>query len=287
MDIQVYEWGADVYCANEPCAKLAHVVLDPEEATVTDLIVEQGLLMMKKAWVVPLQRVQQAGPDGIWLTLTEEELRASQPYKRRVIEEVAAGYGDPSAGASPTNLGVPDTGALPTVKQVVHDGVASSALRVVGKGIEVRDLVEDKSLGSLKQIVVDVEQGKIKRMAVSGGLFGEDFELPASAIVRYDEDRFVVQEASKASNEVEPLAQPERNEVSADDRSDLPLYARIERAFHDDPRTQDEVVDVLEQQGVVTLTGEVQSVEASRAAEEIASKQSGVITVHNNLKVRG
>lgn len=195
MNIETYQWGADVYCGDAPCAKLLRIVVDPEEGVVTDIIVEQGLLM-KKAHVVPRRYVQQTDERGIWLTVTEEQLAEARPYKRRVIEEVADGYDQATIGVKSTNAGVPEMGAVPTVSRIVHDGVASSEMRVLGQDVSVRDLVHEKNLGKLKQIVVEAESGEIVQFEVAGGLFGEDFMLSASMVRHYDDDRILIDEGA-------------------------------------------------------------------------------------------
>jgi len=281
MDIQSYQWGTDVYCGNEICGKLSRVVVDPKRGIVSDLVVEQGLVI-KKAWVVPRQKVEQAGADGIWLQLTPEELAASQPYKRRVIEEVAPGYEGGPARGSPTTLGIPDVGTVPMVSRVVHDGVASSEMRVLKQGVAVRDQVEDKTVGRLKQVVVDAQSGEIAQLTVNTGLLGEDITLQPTAVLDYDEDRIMVQNAFEHVGVAEPEPQM-RSATGNQAGTRLPLLTRIEQALKEDPRTRDEVIEVVEQQGVVTLVGEVTNVVASRAAEEIARQQSGVISVNNNL----
>lgn len=63
------------------------------------------------------------------------------------------------------------------------------------------------------------------------------------------------------------------------------VYERVSKALLDDPRTSEAVIDVVTQQGMVTLTGLVDSEEVRQAAEEIARNQPGVITVVNELKV--
>lgn len=195
MNIETYQWGADVYFGDTPCAKLARVVVDPETEVVTEIVIEQGMLM-KKAWVVPRGKVQQTDERGIWLTMTEEELAESRPYKRRVIEEVAEGYDQAAIGVPPTNASTPDMAAVPTVSRVVHDGVASSDMRVLGQDVSVRDLIQEKNVGKLKQVVVDAESGEIVQFEVAGGLFGEDFMLPASMVRHYDEDRILIDEGA-------------------------------------------------------------------------------------------
>jgi osmotically-inducible protein OsmY len=61
---------------------------------------------------------------------------------------------------------------------------------------------------------------------------------------------------------------------------------RISQALMNDPRTQDEVIEVASLQGLVTLSGKVASEATRRAAEEIARQQRGVISVVNEIKVR-
>lgn len=63
------------------------------------------------------------------------------------------------------------------------------------------------------------------------------------------------------------------------------IYERVSKSLLDDPRTSKAVIDIVTQQGMITLTGKVDSEEVRQAAEEIARNQPGVITVVNELKV--
>ena len=60
---------------------------------------------------------------------------------------------------------------------------------------------------------------------------------------------------------------------------------RVTEALLNDPRTRDAGIEVACTQGVATLTGRVKSEAVREAAEEIARRQEGVITVINELKV--
>jgi osmotically-inducible protein OsmY len=64
------------------------------------------------------------------------------------------------------------------------------------------------------------------------------------------------------------------------------LMEDIESALMEDPRTRDAIIEVDNHQGIVSLSGLVESPEIAEAAEEIASQQTGVIKVVNSLKVR-
>ena len=59
----------------------------------------------------------------------------------------------------------------------------------------------------------------------------------------------------------------------------------VENALLEDPRTTEAILDVANNQGIITLTGAVDSEEIRQAAEEIARQQQGVLTVVNELKV--
>lgn len=283
MNVQVYRWGADVYCGEEASGKVSKLVVDPETARLSDLIVERGILAMKKAWVVPWREVVQANSDGVWLSLGETELAASRPYARRVVEEVAPGYGG-GGGASTSNPAAAQA-TVPVVRRVIHDGVASPELLVMEKGIEVRDQQELKSVGKLEQVVVDAETAEIAQLVVKPGLFGDLITFHGSAVQDYDEARILVR------GEAQPVSEPEaemetRTPIVDGVPGSLPLHARVEVALRDDPRTRDEPIEVVEQQGVVTLMGQVRDAAAGAAAEEIAREQQGVVSVYNNLQVR-
>ena len=57
-------------------------------------------------------------------------------------------------------------------------------------------------------------------------------------------------------------------------------------ALLNDERTQDAIIEVINDRGVVTLMGTVESHELAELAEEIASQQEEVITVVNSLNVK-
>jgi osmotically-inducible protein OsmY len=66
-----------------------------------------------------------------------------------------------------------------------------------------------------------------------------------------------------------------------------PIVKHVEEGLMADERTQDTNIEVTNERGIITLKGDVDSVEIAAAAEEIASQQSGVIKVINSLVVEG
>lgn len=61
---------------------------------------------------------------------------------------------------------------------------------------------------------------------------------------------------------------------------------RVVQALMSDPRTKDVTIDVIDEHGIVTLRGTVDREHIRQAAEEIARKQEGVITVINEIKIK-
>ena len=64
------------------------------------------------------------------------------------------------------------------------------------------------------------------------------------------------------------------------------IVARVTAALASDPRTDVAVIGVVNEQGLVTLKGQVDSPEVEEAAEQIAAQQPGVISVVNALEVK-
>jgi osmotically-inducible protein OsmY len=64
------------------------------------------------------------------------------------------------------------------------------------------------------------------------------------------------------------------------------LTRELMRALTEDPHTAESAIDVVDNNGVATLTGFVPSDEIREAAEVIVGNQVGVITVVNDLEVR-
>jgi osmotically-inducible protein OsmY len=63
------------------------------------------------------------------------------------------------------------------------------------------------------------------------------------------------------------------------------IVQNVTEALLNDSRTKQAVIEVIDQRGMITLIGVVDSVETSRAAEEIARQQPAVVSVVNELKI--
>ena len=63
------------------------------------------------------------------------------------------------------------------------------------------------------------------------------------------------------------------------------LVEQVENALQEDKRTADAVIEVIDENGLVTLKGTVSSAKIREAAEAIAKAQEGVLDVTNALEV--
>jgi osmotically-inducible protein OsmY len=67
--------------------------------------------------------------------------------------------------------------------------------------------------------------------------------------------------------------------------SNTELTKRVVKKLVDDERTKDYAIEVVDNSGVITLTGAVSSIESRQAAEEIIESVEGVKSVINDLTV--
>ncbi|HDQ72553.1 MAG TPA: BON domain-containing protein [Chloroflexi bacterium] len=127
--------------------------------------------------------------------------------------------------------------------------------------LELQDRLEEASPFDLSDVQVEVDDGVVT-------LTGRVRDI---AVKRYVE---------AAAREVDGVIDV-KNMLG----TDTVLVARVVTALAEDPRTDLASIDVISEQGVVTLKGRVDSAEIKAAAEEVAYRQAGVISVVNALEV--
>jgi osmotically-inducible protein OsmY len=70
------------------------------------------------------------------------------------------------------------------------------------------------------------------------------------------------------------------------DKTITDLQLAAQKAILDDPRTKEHGIEVLDDNGVITLRGNVPSRDVHKAAEKIVKDVSGVISVINSLDIQ-
>lgn len=64
------------------------------------------------------------------------------------------------------------------------------------------------------------------------------------------------------------------------------LQERVQKALTEDPRTREAAIEILNENGVITLSGMVPHSKTSEAAESIIRAIDGVVSVVNATQVR-
>ena len=87
-----------------------------------------------------------------------------------------------------------------------------------------------------------------------------------------------IEGVKNVKNELQVVAPSKRSEVAADDKV---VAKKVQSKFKADPQLKNVKVEV--NQGVVSLSGEVKSIDASAKASEVARSVAGVRSVKNDL----
>lgn len=75
------------------------------------------------------------------------------------------------------------------------------------------------------------------------------------------------------------------NQVTANSEREMALNDRLLKALAASPQTSEAAIEVINENGFITLTGEVDTPETRQAVREIVANEPGVISVVNNLKI--
>jgi osmotically-inducible protein OsmY len=263
--------GAQVHCKDGHAGKLVKLVVDPQTQQVTDLIVEQGLLL-KHDWVLPVAVVERVADDAIHLNIHRQGMTDFARYREMTVKEPAL---DAYPAMRSSGLGA-EFGAIgdpspPMIRRRVHQGV-SAGKSVIGRKTEVANL--QQPIGHVDHIVVDSQSGRIADIVVRKGLLAEYVVIPAARIEEVGERDVLVS-------------------VGADEVADLPHYK---------PRAESEILAELHDRltspwppvfsgvkaslegGVLRLYGHVRSETLRCHAYELA-RIYGVIDIQNDLIV--
>lgn len=285
--------GARVLCNDTAGGKLFKVAVDPETHQVTDLIVERGMLL-KHSRVVPISTLVGTTPEGILLDVSEAQLEDFTEYGETEISEPAS-----EGGRYVSASGVaPGFGPLPAepvmVRRRVRTGVSSDRV-VLGRDTKVENL--HKTIGHLDHVLIHPQSREITHLVIRRGLIPQRLVLPVEQVEDFYEDEIFTsisndeldrlprysppEEAGPAL--VEHLLTPEGSATGTPEPTSV--VARVQAALSRDPRTQNAVIEVIDDRGVIILQGDVQSPEMRQAAEEVAAAQPGVTSVVNELMV--
>lgn len=166
---------------------------------------------------------------------------------------------------------------------------------VLSRGMNV--YAQDGEVGKLDSFITDPEKDEqITHVIIrQGTLFPQYIPIPLSLVQSVDEKGVYLATTREGAKGLTHYAWPDdENEdlTSAGyDESiilshDLALRAIVADALSENVVTENAVIEVANDQGIVTLIGTVENADVRQAAETIALHQPGVISVVNSLKVQ-
>jgi uncharacterized protein YrrD len=304
MDEFDFNIGAQVHCQDGKCGKLAKVVVHPDTWQVTDLIVEEGFLL-KRARVFPITVVESTTAEDIYLSIESADLNNYREYREVEYEQPAfTGQTTPVHTGEvvfPGGVTVTDWN-VPVVRRKVHMGISSQDLQLIKQGTPVEN--HEGVIGKVDHVIIDAHSNEITHLVVRHGIISiERLDIPISLVEHIGENHVLVTATNEELKQLPPYEPPDRpqsetvvvgqSETITEHTtkesilvSDQALADQIEAVLFADPRTGTNAIEVINDRGVITLGGEVDSQAQREAAGEIAAAQPGVISVVNTLRVR-
>lgn len=185
--------SVEVQCEDGPCGEAKYVILDPANATVTHVVVdEQGL--PGETRLVPLSNVAESTPELIRLEVTREELETLPRFSE--FEYVATE--EPHSADSARELWMGSLSAylegplVGVVRLEQHRDVPAGELPI-RRGARVE--ATDGPVGRVDEFLIDPSSRHITHLVLRRGhLWGRrEVVIPAPAIDRVDKDTVYLQ----------------------------------------------------------------------------------------------
>ncbi len=260
--------GTQVYCTDQDCGKVAHLVVDPDSRQVTDVVVEYGLPFFKHNRVFPYAAIRSVIDDSLHLAIASSDWNAYPEYREVEVEEP-----DPTANS---NLQSMNGGALeyrmPMVRRQFRQGVAAERA-VLHAGRPIHNHMG--SVGQLDHLLVKRRSGEITHVAMRRGLLQREYILiPADQVTFSSDGHLLI-------------------DLTRDELSDLPHYQHagedsilvdLEQYLRDETSAFANVHANI-RDGVLYLTGHVPSRTLKYHATELARTIPGVGEVENRLEI--
>lgn len=276
-----YEIGTVVYCTNGAAGKLLKVVIDPHTKRVTDLVIEQGLLL-KKDCVVPVELVEDVKDDRITLSINSFEMAYLPEYRQAAFTnsdpdisgqldyhpdqttQWALRYGETLAGLKPVHS---DT------QERVHKDIAPDR-PIIGRGTRVCN--DDETIGTINHLLVDDESGEITHLIVRRGLLPFRAVIPMSMVKEVRDGTVYVSATRQQLYSLEKFIPRQDRDIRREIRDRL-------QAVTDFDLSQ---IKVSLSDGLVRLTGQVATRLDKQRAQEIAERVKGVLSVENQVETK-
>ncbi|MDQ5852813.1 MAG: BON domain-containing protein, partial [Chloroflexota bacterium] len=266
--------GAAVVCQDGEAGRLKYVAADPVTTTITDLIVEHGMVL-KRDRVVPVRWVDRSDAHRIMLNAKLADLALLPEYREVDFMQPDPTYRpvsghrveDTRIWLSPyVELG----GGRPWLIGRVRLGISDDHAVLVRRGVPV--LIADGSmLGRIHHLVADEQERKVSSLVVRcGDLLHREYRM-----VPIDQVAAISEAGVRLKIDADEVAQLP---VYTPPASDAELQARTEHALAHDESTAGAPLNVGVEDGLVRLGGVVAE-PIARAAQRLAERVRGVLGV--------
>src|SRR5499425_3569685 len=179
---------------------------------------------------------------------------------------VAAG-GAPVYAQSSTTQKAEET--KDTTKSMTHEAKQGMSDSWITSKTKIALFSDDRVKGT--QVHVETKGGTVM---LRGKVDDADAKTAAGEIAKG------IDGVKSVKNELQVVSPSDRKAVDADDKQ---ITKSIENRFKQDPQLKNAKIDAKVNAGVVTLTGEVKSIDTSARASEVARAVAGVRSVKNDL----
>jgi osmotically-inducible protein OsmY len=156
-----------------------------------------------------------------------------------------------------------------TTKSMTHEAKQGMSDSWITSKTKIALFSDDRVKGS--QVHVETKGGTVM---LRGKVDDADAKTAAGEIAKG------IDGVKSVKNELQVVAPSNRKAVDADDKQ---ITKSIENRFKQDPQLKNAKIDAKVNAGVVTLTGEVKSIDTSARASELARGIPGVRSVKNDL----
>lgn len=185
MDELTLHFGARVHCTDDIFGALSKVAINPDTLQVADLIVENGLLL-KRSRVVPLTLVSTIAEEGIYLTVSCDEVAQLPEFRETKTERPLPGNGA-AVNLDTTYATMP---VVPMVTEVVREGV-SPEVKVLSAHTAVQS--DEGTIGKVHGVNAWTADKTVSGIVTRQGvLFPETGMVPIHEIERFGDDVIVL-----------------------------------------------------------------------------------------------
>ena len=299
MNEMYLDVGAHVRFRDGSGGAIHKFAVDLSSRQVTDIVVVTGLLP-RHTHVIPVKFVAPATAHEVSVALYPSDLANYPVYKEVELSERVQGWDENVVEPNERQLfwypmvGVVERerNVVPHVHRTLPQGVPAEDM-VLGKSSEVHNV--DGTIGKVEYLCLGRESWEIRQLVVRKGVMAQYFAIPFAWVNSMTPHRIYVEGGKEQLEhvaiervpveELAPAPQPVSNPTLAVGE-EITLADQVRDALALAPVTASSIIEVVFEQGVVTLLGEVDNAAIHTTAEQIAHSQPGVLSVVNALEVR-